>query len=163
MSLTRNVLFLGAALSSLAAAQTKISGSFTCGKPEMSQPAPVGDAKDHVIVLQQSKCTWTKPFEMEGVKSKDDNGVGVADVRGNTSQDQGWDVTTMANGDKLFVRDTGTTKMKDNVPELIVGKWNFTGGTGKFKGVKGGGTFKGAGKPDGSVTINVEGEYTIAK
>ena len=133
MSLTRNVLFLGAALSSLAAAQTKISGSFTCGKPEMSQPAPVGDAKDHVIVLQQSKCTWTKPFEMEGVKSKDDNGVGVADVRGNTSQDQGWDFTT------------------------------FTGGTSKFKGVKGGGTFKGAGKSDGSVTINVEGEYTIAK
>jgi hypothetical protein len=133
MSLTRNVLFLGAALSSLAAAQTKISGSFTCGKPEMSQAAPVADAKDHVIVLQQSKCTWTKPFEMEGVKSKDDNGVGVADVRGNTSQDQGWDVTT------------------------------FTGGTGKFKGVKGGGAFKGAGNPDGSVTINVEGEYTIAK
>jgi hypothetical protein len=84
-------------------------------------------------------------------------------VRGNTSQDQGWDVTTMANGDKLFVRDSGTTKMKDNMPESIMGKWNFTGGTGKFKGVKGGGAFKGAGNPDGSVTINVEGEYTIAK
>jgi hypothetical protein len=30
--------------------------------------------------------------------------VCVADVRGSTSQDQGWDVITMANGDKVSSR-----------------------------------------------------------
>lgn len=163
MSLTRKAVLIATAFAGLAGAQTKISGTVTCGKPDVTQAIQVGDAKGHVMVLSQNKCTWSKPVEMEGLQAKDDVGSGLNDVRGATSHDQGYDVTTMSNGDKIYVRNSGTAKMKDNVPESMEGKWNFTGGTGKFKGLKGGGTYKGSGKADGTVTIEVEGEYTIGK
>ena len=50
----------------------------------------------------------------------------------------------------------GTIKSAD-------GTWSFTGGTGKLKGIKGKGTYKGTGAPDGTVTYEVEGEYELPK
>jgi hypothetical protein len=114
-------------------------------------------------MLTQNKCTWSKPLEMEGIQTKDDIGTGTSDARATSSHDQGYDVSTMSNGDKLFVRNSGMSKMKGEMLESMEGKWSFTGGTGKFKGLKGGGTFKGSGKSDGTVTIDVDGEYTLPK
>jgi hypothetical protein len=65
----------------------------------------------------------------------------------------------MANGDKSFVRWEGPDS-KDGSSQ---GKWTYVGGTGKFKGLKGSGTYKGKRAEDGSVTFDVEGEYTLAK
>jgi len=42
-----------------------------------------------------------------------------------------------------------------------VGTWSFTGGTGKLKGLKGKGTYKGTGNADGSMTYEVEGDYEL--
>lgn len=145
-----------------AAAQTKISGTVDCAKPDVAQAVQVGDHAGHMMMLTQNKCTWSKPIEMEGVQSKDDVGSGIADVHGSKSNDQGYDVTTMANGDKVFVRNQGTSMMKGEMLDSGSGKWNFTGGTGKFKGLKGSGTYKLSGKSDGSATIEIEGEYTLA-
>ena len=39
----------------------------------------------------------------------------------------------------------------------------FSSGTGKLKGLKGQGTYKGKGNADGSITYEVEGEYTLPK
>src|SRR5260370_11041832 len=114
MSLTTKMVFLGIALVGFAGAQTKISGSQNCAKPNVSQTVQVGDSKTHALVLTQGKCVWTKPMEMEGVQTKEDLGSGTNDVRGANSGDQGYVVTSMSNGDKLFVRYTGTSKMKDN-------------------------------------------------
>ena len=150
------------ALGMWASAQTKISGTQTCAKPDPLYTVQVGDTAKHVLSMSQTKCTWPKPIEMEGVQTKDDVGTTVSDVRGTNSRDHGYDVSNMSNGDKLFVRFQSTTKVKDGVPE-VEGKWNFTGGTGKFKNLKGGGTFKGKGNADGSSTADIEGEYTIGK
>ncbi|HLJ50178.1 MAG TPA: hypothetical protein VKU01_29395 [Bryobacteraceae bacterium] len=144
-----------------AGAQTKISGAITCGKPDINHAVPVGDSKTHVILLQQTKCTWSKPIEMEGLQTKDDLGTGTADVHGTTSQDRGYDVTTMSNGDKVYVRSQGTSKLKGEMLDSGEGKWSFSGGTGKFKSLTGGGTFKLTGNADGSVTVNIEGQYTM--
>jgi hypothetical protein len=163
MLLTTKTVILGVALLGLAGAQTKISGSQNCAKPDVAHNVQVGDSKTHVMVLTQQKCTWTKPMEMEGVATKDDLGSGVADIHGANSRDQGYDIATMTNGDKVFVRYMGTSKVKDNVPESLEGKWSFAGGTGKFKSLKGGGTYKGQGKADGTATFDIEGEYTIGK
>jgi hypothetical protein len=114
-------------------AQTKITGSLQCAKPEVNHAVPVGDQPDHVFVLTQNKCTWTKPFEIAGAQSKDDLGSGIADVRGNNSQDRGYDVTTTSNGDKIFVRNQGTSKVKGEILESGNGTWSFTGGTGKLQ------------------------------
>ena len=43
------------------------------------------------------------------------------------------------------------------------GTWKYVGGTGKFKTLKGTGTYKGKAEKDGSITFDVEGEYTLGK
>lgn len=145
-----------------ASAQTKITGTLTCAKPDVNQVVQIGDRPGHMIGVNQGKCTYSKPFEIEGVAAKDDVGSGMVDVRNGASQDKGYDVTTMANGDKAFVSNSGTSKMKGEALDSGSGKWSFTGGTGKFRGLKGGGTYKLSGNPDGTYTVEIEGQYTLA-
>jgi hypothetical protein len=41
------------------------------------------------------------------------------------------------------------------------GTWSFTGGTGKLKGLKGKGTYKDSGTPDGKLEAQLEGDYSL--
>jgi hypothetical protein len=145
-----------------AKAQTKISGTIQCAKPDQQTAIPVNDRPGHAFVVVKVKCTWTKPVELAGVQSKTGEDSGFSEVDGTKSRDTGYDVTTMANGDKFFVRFSGTSTTDTNgVPQTYVGTWSFVNGTGKLKGITGKGTFKGKGAPDGSATTEVEGEYQI--
>ncbi len=148
------------ALVALTTAQTKISGTAQCGKPDAQQKVDVPDHPGHAISMSQAKCTWSKPMEVAGLKSKEGVTTDMNDIRGDTAHGHGYYVDTMENGDKAFVSFQGTASMKDNTSE---GKWNYTGGTGKLKGIKGQGTYKGKGAQDGTVTFDVEGEYTLPK
>jgi hypothetical protein len=146
-------------LATLASAQAKISGSAQCTKPDIQQKVDIPDHPGHALSISQFKCTWTKPLEVAGVKDKDGLDSGSADVHGDKATSHGYYVDNMENGDKAFVHWQGTDSMKDGTSE---GKWSYVGGTGKFKGLKGGGTYKGKYAPDGSVSFDVEGEYTLA-
>lgn len=152
------VLFL--ALAAVAGAQTKISGTVVCAKPDQLQMLVVGDRPGHSLTISQGKCTWTKPMEIAGLQTKEDRGTVSGDTSGSNSNERGYMVGTMSNGDKFFVRIQGTSTLKEGAIETDEGKWTFTGGTGKLKGIKGGGTFKGKGGPEGT-TEEVEGEYTL--
>ena len=145
-----------------AGAQTKISGTLQCGKADQEHVIPVGDRPDHSLGLEQVKCTWTKPLEIEGAKSKEGIGTATDDISSNTVSSRGFNVTTMDSGDKFFVRYQGTTTLKDGAPIRSKGEWGFTGGTGKLKGIKGKGTYTCAPSGDGS-TCEIEGEYQLAK
>jgi hypothetical protein len=149
-----------AALITWASAQNKISGTAKCGKPDVQQKVDVPDHPGHAISVSQSKCTWTKPMEVAGIKSKEGVTTPLDDIHGDTAHSHGYYVDTMENGDKAFVSFQGSASMKDNTSD---GKWNYTGGTGKLKGIKGNGTYKGKGAEDGSTTFDVEGEYTLPK
>jgi len=59
------VTFLFAAA---AGAQTKISGTAQCGKPETVGKADAGDRAGHTMELGKGSCTWTAPLEMAGLK-----------------------------------------------------------------------------------------------
>ncbi len=148
-----------AACAGLAAAQTKISGTGKCEKPDAQHALEVGDKPGHMMVLVKQTCTWTTPIEMEGVKGKSYTGVMAIDASGPKSQDRGYVVVTMENGDKAFVRIVSGASMldKDGNPVSGEGTWTYTGGTGKFKGLKGKGTYKVKGNED-----MIEGEYTLA-
>jgi hypothetical protein len=41
-------------------------------------------------------------------------------------------------------------------------KWQIVGGTAKLKGIKGAGTCNGKGTPDGGLTFECAGDYTLA-
>ena len=159
--LTLVVCFLLTGCAAVALAQTKISGTGTCGKPDSSNVVEVGDRPGHVLVLTKESCTWSAPMEMAGLKSKTYTGAVTSDVSGDRSQDRGYVVMTMDNGDKAYIRFQGASTSKQGGAHSAEGTWTYTGGTGKLKGLKGKGTFKSSG-PSADVTEDqVEGEYSL--
>jgi hypothetical protein len=119
----------------LSPAQTKISGTAQCGKPDTQQKVDVPDHPDHSLSISQAKCTWSKPMEVAGIQDQDKDGVTTAtdDNPGSNSRGHGYYVDNMANGDKVHVHFQGTASMKEGAAE---GKWTYADGTGKFKGIK---------------------------
>ena len=143
-------------------AQTKVTGTAQCAKPDPVHVIPVGDLPDHSLVVEQSKCTYTKPMEIGGDKSKEGVSTATGDISGNTSRARGFHVVTMESGDKAFFWYQGTATSKDGAPVEAKGNWGLTGGSGKLKGVKGKGTY--TCKPEGDgLTCDIEGEYQLAK
>jgi len=154
--------FCAAACATLAGAQTKVSATGKCSaKPEVQQSAEVGDRAGHVLVLTKQACTWTTPMEMAGLKSKTYTVSIASDQAGGKSQDRGYVVVTMENGDKAYVHVQGTSiSGKDGAPISDDGTWSYAGGTGKLKGLKGKGTYKGKAGADG-FEDQIEGEYSL--
>jgi hypothetical protein len=154
------VAFAGSALG-----QTQVSGTLKCGKSATEYTVEVGDHPGHVLMMNKDKddsCTWPVPIEIAGVKSTGNSGAGFTEVNGAKFQIRGWDVQTMENGDKVYVHSQTTgTVTEDGKAFTYEGTWSWTGGTGKFKGIKGKGTFKGSGTTDSGATSQIEGEYTL--
>jgi len=157
----RNALvFLGtAALAASAAAETKTSGTAQC-KGDPPSPVEVGDKPGHAFAVNKAQCTWTG-FEIAGVPYKDGVSVSMDEINGSKSVGTGYHTATLANGDKAIARFHGTATTKDGKLQSVSGGWAFVSGTGKCKGIKGRGTYKGTPNADGTVTYQVEGEYSI--
>jgi hypothetical protein len=154
------LVFLGAAaLATSAVAQTKASGTAQC-KPEPPAPVAVGDKPSHFFAVGKAQCTWSG-FEIAGVKSKEGVSVSLDEINGDKSTSNGYHTATLANGDKTVARFQGTATSKDGKYQSGGGTWTFDSGTGKFKGIKGKGTFKGTPNADGTVTYQIDGEYSL--
>lgn len=154
------LIVLLAAFAGTALAQTQISGTAKCGKPDASQPIEVGDQTGHVLVIEKGSCTFTAPFEMAGLKSKAYTVAEALDVNGAKFQVRGYAVVAMDNGDKAYVRyqGAGTSTQEAGSGE---GTWSYTGGTGKLKGLKGKGTYKTSMDSSGGLESKIEGAYTL--
>jgi len=149
-------------LATAASAQTKLSGTAQCAKPDAQHMIEIGDRPNHSFMISQGKCTWTKPLEYEGIQSKEGVTTPSDEVSGNTSRTHGYYVDTMANGDKARYRYEGKMALKDGKPESAEGTWTLVGGTGKLKGIKAKGTYKGQASGEG-MTYEIEGEYETPK
>jgi len=157
------LIVLLAAFAGSALAQTQVSGTAKCdNKLSTGHTIDVGDHPGHVLMIGKIPCTWTAPIEIAGLKSTAYSGTGTTDLNGAKGQERGYGVQTMENGDKVYVRyqDTGTLT-EGGKAITFEGTWSYAGGTGKFKGLKGTGTYKGSGDPGGEVNIEIEGEYTL--
>ena len=157
-------VLLGAFAAS-ALAQTHISGTIKCGvsKGDIHNTIEVGDHPGHVLMIGKGSCTYTTPLEIAGVKANPTyTGAGATELNGAKFQGHGYDVITMENGDKVYVhtQDAGTAT-EDGKAITYEGTWSFTGGTGKLKGLKGKGTYKGSGDPEGETNSQFEGAYTL--
>lgn len=140
----------------------KLNTQWKCTAPNPVHALPVGDTADHAYVVQQGKCTATKG-EIAGVMDKDGASTEFAEVTGNNAKGHGVFVSTLANGDKITYDYTFTGVSSKNAFQSGSNKWTMTGGTGKFKGIKGSGTCSGKGGSDGSAVFDCVGTYTIAK
>lgn len=157
------VLLIVFVLSVFATAQTKIDGQVKCGKPDQFQKIDVGDKPGHAFAISQGKCTWSKPVDIGGAKTKDDVGTSSMDITDSGAEVDGYVVGTLTSGDKIFVQTDGKDVYKNGKPESTAGKRKFTGGTGKVEGIKGGGTYTGRPDADGNFVIEVTGQYSLPK
>ncbi len=155
------VVFLGAAaLTASAFGQTKISGELQC-KAEPPAPVAIPDKPNHAYAVVTATCTWSKPFDMGGSPAKDGKETISSEIWGDKASDRGYFAGTMASGDTYTVKFAGTSRSKDGKPVGNEGTWSFTGGTGKLKGLKGGGKYKSTAGADGTVTSQIDGEYSL--
>ena len=151
------------ALAAVARAQTKISGTLQCGKPDQQHAIDVGDRPNHSFVISQTTCPWTKPLEIAGVQGKEDVYTEFSEVSGNRARVQGYGIGTMTNGDKFYGRLQCSFVLKEGATENGECTATFVGGSGKLKGLKGKATSKGKGAADGTSTWEIEGEYELPK
>ena len=100
------------------------------------QQMEVGDEEGHVIAIMESKQVYFDEKTGEKMTSIAKN---IVDMNIKTGQGtiKGYGVTNYPNGDKTFRTHEGKPVGKGHWK----GTWAFTGGTGKYKGVKGKGTW----------------------
>jgi hypothetical protein len=155
------LLFVGVLVAAALSAATKASGKATC-KSDPASPAPVTESEQpsHAFVIGKAQCTWTG-FTVAGQDYKEGVSVSLGEISGDANSYHGYHVATTAAGDKSVSRFEGSAKLKDGNPVGESGTWVLTSGTGKLKGIKGKGTYKGTPNADGTMTYTVEGEYTL--
>ena len=150
-------------LAAAASAQTKISGTLQCTKADPVYTIQVGDRPDHAFTIGKLTCTWTKPTEIAGIIHKNEEVTMFGEVTGNRVRARSRNVDTMVNGDKYYVSTQASETLKEGALQTAEVTWTITGGTGKFRGMKGKGTTKGKGAADDTSTWEVEGEYELPK
>jgi hypothetical protein len=134
-----------------------------CQKPDPLYSLEVQDHPGHVMLLQKAICSYTTSNEIGGDKAKDSYGVSMADATATHAVASGTHVVSYESGDKTFSSFRGTANGSDGKFAGNQGTWTYTGGTGKFKGIKGKGTYKTTTNPDGTSTVEFEGEYELTQ
>ena len=158
------LLALGVLVSSCwASAQTKISGSLECARPEFREVMEVGDRAPHTMVLSRRLCGWSSPLGIEGVSSRDDVLSLFTDARADGVYDHGYSAMIMSNGDKIFMHYAGFARNDGRSPASGEGNFALSGGTGKFLGIYGSGTLTSKSTADRRMTVHIEGRYTLPK
>ena len=154
------ILFLLGMLAAVGLSADTTSGVATC-TPEAPAPVALTDKPNHAFAIGKAQCGWTG-FEVAGLASKSGVSTDIEEITGDSVVSvRGYFVSTMINGDTTAVRYQGSAKMKDGKFVSGSGTWVYTGGTGKLKGIKGKGTYKGTPNPDGTISYKADGEYRL--
>jgi hypothetical protein len=136
----------------------KVEGTVHCDKPDPAYSIDVPDRSGHAVMIAQRKCTWTKPLVILDAKTKVGEAVSFTERMEGSLHMHGYEVDTLDNGEKLTMRNM-TQIPAEKGPASFRGNWSFMRGTGKFKGIKGGGTYEGKLEESGGLTLDLEGSY----
>lgn len=124
------------------------------------QSIPVGDVEGHIIFLFEAKGIgfwepWGAALLKNSATGDRTKGLGPAESYEIYTFPGGSTITTKSKGEAT---SAGTGKTGTGGGE---GTWTFLGGTGKFQGIQGGGTFKWWVLGPGQWYSDFEGEYTL--
>src|ERR1700732_87332 len=136
----------------------KVEGKVRCDKPDPAYSIEVPDRPGHVLMISKRKCNWTEPMVVMGAKTKDGVAVSFTEKMEGTLHVHGFEVDTLDNGEKLTWQSMGQV-LAEKGPATAKGRWSLMRGTGKFKGIKGGGTYEGKLEADDVLTLDLEGIY----
>ncbi len=150
-NLTISVVFiLSISTSAMAGEKLKSHGTSVTTKYEMMK---VGDVEGHVIMISESKQVYFNEISGEKYFGTAHNIVDGNMITGVGSL-KGYGVNTYPNGDKSFRSVEGKPVGKGHWK----GTWKLTGGTGKFKGATGVGTWDSNDLEQGISYLEAEGE-----
>lgn len=138
------------------------NGTLQCAAASPNYLVDIGDFDGHQAVLQKFLCTVTQAFVLASDKPVQDSAVISGDLRGNKLTGNGTNVITMENGDLAVYSFRVSVTMSGGVAKSSEGTFQWIGGTGALKGITGKGTVTGTYAADGSVTVRIQGDYTIA-
>jgi hypothetical protein len=141
--------------------QVKVEGKVHCGKPEPAHSLDVPDRSGHALMIEQRKCSWSEPLTILDGKTKDGVAVSFTEKMEGSLHHHGFEVDTLSDGEKLTMQ-TMSQIPAEKGPAEFRGRWGFMRGTGKYKGIKGGGTFQGKLDADNGFTLDLEGIYEPA-
>ena len=135
-----------------------ITGSFS-GRTTSQTTVSLQDTSNHDLCL----------MEVRGVqKSQDEKwnnakivSWGTADVIAGSGPQRGYFVNEHADGDRDFGTFEGRIQTSGQ-QATMEGNWKFTGGTGKYQGLTGGGPYKGRLTSPTDVENNWDGTYQLA-
>ena len=121
----------------------------------------VADAPHHVLALAKMPCRWTQGPKLGRLRTTRGESKMMRDQRGDTAAIRGYHVGQAFNGDAYYLRFDGQVQIRPDLPDLLHGRWAFTGGTGELAGLEGTGSFKGLQSTDGTTKWEFEGEYRL--
>lgn len=135
-----------------------VSGSFS-GKATSQSTIALQDVSNHDLGLLEVRGLQKSPDEKWN-NSKIAYWATADLIAGNGLQ-RGYFVNEHSDGDRDFGIFEGRISTSGG-QVTIEGTWKFTGGTGKFNGLTGGGTYKGRMTSPVEIENNWEGTYQIA-
>lgn len=133
------------------------------GKYEEQHAIDVGDVQGHQLRVYSVHSVYTQEAPVyEGIKAKEAWLRAVSDYTAGSGHAQGYTVTILENGDKIFGQWDGITQTTldgdGSRATKVYTVTTFTGGTGKFKGIRG--TVRGVATTDfKTASGSTEGEY----
>jgi len=136
----------------------KVEGKVRCDRPEPEHSIEVPDRPGHALMISKRKCNWTEPLVVMGAKTKDGVAVSFTEKMEGTLHIHGFEVDTLDDGEKLTWESMGQV-LAEKGPATAKGRWSLMRGTGKFKGIKGGGTYEEKLEADDVLTLHLEGVY----
>ncbi len=134
------------------------SGTFS-GKAASQTTFSLNDVPNHQFNL--AEITGTQKSSDEKWNDATITYWGIADLTSGRGAQHGYWVNEHAGGDRDFGTFEGEIGTAGNEATLA-GKFTFTGGTGKFAGITGGGTYKGRMPSPLEVEMKWEGAYQLA-
>lgn len=138
-----------------------IKGSLRCDKPSPSYSIDVPDRDGHSLIVEKRNCSWTEPMVILGAKTKDGVWVTFIERMEGRLHPHSFETDTLEGGEKITMQTTGQVSA-DKGTATTKGRFNFMRGSGKFKGIKGGGTYEGNVDADDVMTLKLEGAYEPA-
>jgi hypothetical protein len=137
---------------------TELSGSFS-GTARVQTAVSLSDIAGHQI--QISEITGSQRSTDQNWDHAELKYWGVADLVNGTGTQKGYYVNERADGD----RDCGTFEGRITTAQgqtTLEGTWQTVTGTGKFTGVKAGGTYRGRITSPTDLEMTWEGRYELA-
>jgi len=136
----------------------KVEGTLHCQKAVPAHAIEVPDRPGHALMISKRQCAWSKPLVVAGGKTKAGVEVEFSEKMEGALHVHGFETDNLDNGEKLTMRIMGQV-LGEKGPAESKGRWSLSKGTGKYKGIRGGGTYQGKLDANDELNLTLEGVY----